>query len=103
MLLWIKYCRSSDIPNMLVVFVVQLLMLACKIVCSISVIIVLVSPAIFIISHTCFCMSIIASIPFSILWYSLVQSSHSFLSALALSILFNFLMMYRFGETGAVV
>ena len=71
-LLWIKYYRSSDISNMLVVFIVWLLILAYKIICSISVIVVLVSSAIFIIFHTCFCMSIIASIYFSILWYSLV-------------------------------
>ena len=102
MLFWIKYCRSSDISNMLVEFMVQLLILAYKIVCSISVIIMLVSPTIFIISYTCFCILIIASIPFSVLWYSLVQSSHSSLNTLASSILFNFLVMYRFGKVSIV-
>jgi len=71
-LLWIKYYRSSDISNMLVALMIWLSILACKTVCSISIIIVLVSSAIFIISRTCFCILIITSIPFSILWYSLV-------------------------------
>ena len=101
-ILWIKYHRFSDIPNMLVVFIVQLLILACKITCFISVIVVLVPSTIFIISYTCFCVSIITSIPFSVLWYSLVQSSCSFLNALALFMLFNFLVMYGFEKASVV-
>ena len=93
MLLWIKYHKSSDIPRMFIVFIVWLLILAFRIVLSISVIIMLASSAIFIMSHICLCTSIIASNPFSVLWYSLVQSSHLFLNALALFMLFNFLVM----------
>jgi len=53
MLLWIKYHKSSNISRILVAFIVWLLMLTFRIVSSISVIIILVSPTIFIISHTC--------------------------------------------------
>jgi len=45
-----RYHRSSDIPRIFIMFVVLLLMLAFKIIFSISVIIILVSAAIFIIS-----------------------------------------------------
>ena len=72
MLLWIRYYKSSDIPRILVVFMVQLLILTFRIVSFISIIIILVSPAIFIIPFTCLCTSIIASNPFNILWYTLV-------------------------------
>ena len=72
MLLWIRYHRSSDIPRMFIVFVVWLLMLAFKIVLFTFVIVVFASFAIFIISCTCFCTSIILSNSFSVLWYSLV-------------------------------
>ena len=65
-LLWIKYCKSSNIPRIFIVFIVQLLMLAFRIVSSISIIIIFASSAIFIISYTCFCTSIIVSNPFNI-------------------------------------
>ena len=74
MLLWIRYCRSSHTPRIFIVFVVQLLMLAFRIIPFISVIVIFASSAIFIISHTCFCTSIIVSNPFNVLWYNLVQS-----------------------------
>ena len=41
MLFWIKYCKSSNTPRILVAFMVQLLMLIFKIVSSISIIVVL--------------------------------------------------------------
>ena len=88
-LLWIRYCRSSDISRMFIAFIVLLLMLAFRIVSFIFLIVVLVSPAIFIISCTCFCTSIITSNPFNILWYNLVQSSRFFLNILTLSILLS--------------
>ena len=101
-LLWIKYRKSSDIPRMSIVFIVWLLMLAFRMVLSISVIVVFASSAIFIIFLTCFCTFIIASKPFNILWYSLLQSLCSSSNSLASSMLFSFLVMYRLGKVGAV-
>jgi len=71
-LLWMRYHRSSDISRMFIVFVVLLLMLAFKIIFSISVIFILVSTAIFIMSCTCFYTSITASNSFNVLWYNIV-------------------------------
>ena len=88
---------------MFVVFIILLLILALRIFPSISVIVVFASSAIFIISSTCFYTSIITSNPFSVLWYSWVQSSHSFLNILASSILLSCLEIYRFGEVGVVM
>ena len=67
MLLWIRYHRSSDIPAIFIALMTQLLILAFRIESSISIIVVLVSAAIFIISLICLYTLIIASSPFNIL------------------------------------
>ena len=102
MSLWIKYYKFSNTPTIFVALMTQLLILAFRIESSISMIIILVSATIFIISLTCFCTSIIISSPFKILWYVFVQSFLSFFIILALSMLLSFLIMYGFGEVGAV-
>jgi len=81
---------------------VQLLILAVKIVPSISVTVVLVSSAIFFMSFSILCTSIIASIPFNVLWYNLDQSSHSLFITCAWSMLLSFRETYGLGEVGAV-
>ena len=78
-------------------------MLAVKINPSASIIVVLASFANFLISFIHLCTSIIISNPFSILWYSLDQSSLSLFITYAWSMLFNFLDMYGFGDVGVVV
>ena len=103
MLLWTRYRRFSDIWVILVVFITQLLILTIKIDPSISVIIVLASSTSFLMSFTNPYMSIIVSNPFSILWYSLDQSSLSFFMIYTWSILFNFLKTYGFGDVGTMV
>jgi len=53
MLLWIRVYRSSDILSMFIAFITQLLILIFKMLPSISMIVILVSSAIFIMSFTC--------------------------------------------------
>ena len=102
MSLWIRYHRSSDTPAIFIALMTQLLILAFRIESSISVIVVLASAAIFVMSLICFYTSIIASSPFSILWYVFTQSFLLSFIILALSILLSFLVMYGFGELGVV-
>ena len=87
---------------MLVMFMVQLLMLAVKTVPSISVIVVFASSTSFLISFVILCISIIVSNPFNVLWYNLDQSSCSLFITCAWSMLLSFREMYGFGEVGAV-
>ena len=87
---------------MLVMFMVQLLMLAVKTVPSISVIVVFASSASFLISFVILCILIIVSNPFNVLWYNLNQSSHSFFIICTWSMLLSFREMYGFGEVGAI-
>ena len=63
---------------MLVAFIVRLLVLAVKIVPSIFATVVLISSTIFFMFFSILYTSIIALIPFSVLWYNLIQSSLSF-------------------------
>ena len=81
---------------------VRLLMLAVKTVPSISVIVVFASSTSFLISFIIFCISIIVSNPFNVLWYNLDQSSHSFFITCTWSMLLSFREMYGFGEVGAI-
>ena len=103
MLLWIRYQRSSAIWVIFIVFVVRLLMLAVRIFPSISITVISVSSTIFFISFIILWTSIIASIPFNVLWYNLDQSSLSLFMICAWSMLFNFLDTYGFGDVGAVL
>ena len=88
---------------MFVAFVTQLLMLAIKIVPSISINMMFVFSANLLMSFAILCISIIVSNPFNVLWYNLIQSSHSFFITWAWSMLLSFHKIYGLEEVGAVV
>ena len=66
-LLWTRFCKSLDMLNIFVTFIVQWLLLAFRIVLFIFVIVVLVSSTILTIFQTCLWISIIISILYIIL------------------------------------
>ena len=91
------YCFESDIIDLLIFLEYLWHLLSCywcsplKWILPSQLLSCLLPLLFFFISFTIFYISIIISIPFSILWYSFVQSFHFFFIACALSILFNLL------------